>query len=258
MNKTVGDLLVTKNIQLNHDNFLLELQSDKQLENLLPGQFVNVLVNDSATTFLRRPISIHEVDYSSNSFTLLIKAVGDGTNKLVQSKAGDLLNVIYPLGNGFTRPQSGEKILLVGGGVGIAPMMHMARESKELGVEVHILLGARSKEDHILIEEFRLQGEVYLTTNDGSLGTEGFVTQHEVMDIKNDFNRIYCCGPNPMMHAVARKAKELNVDCEVSLENMMACGFGVCLCCVSKTNEGNKCVCTDGPVFNINDLEWQI
>lgn len=258
MKKTVSELTVTKNIRLNHDNFLLDLQSISPLSDINPGQFVNVMVKDSQTTFLRRPLSVHDVDYSTNSFSLLVKTVGDGTYKLVEAKEGDKIDVVFPLGNGFSKPKSGEKILLIGGGVGIAPMMQMGRESNELGAQVHILLGARSKKDHILIEEFEKHGKVHLTSNDGSLGVEGFVTDHPIFSRSEGFDRIYCCGPDPMMHAVAKKAKSLLIDCEVSLENMMACGFGVCLCCVTKTNEGNKCICTEGPVFNINDLEWQI
>ncbi|MFA9391359.1 MAG: dihydroorotate dehydrogenase electron transfer subunit [Prolixibacteraceae bacterium] len=258
MKKTVCDLVITQNIQLNHDNYLLELQSANPIEAIVPGQFVNVLVKDSPNTFLRRPFSIHEVDYSTNSITILVKTVGNGTKQLVREKVGHTLDVVFPLGNGFTKPNPGEKILLIGGGVGIAPMMHLGREAKESGAEVHILLGARSKKDHVLLAEFEVFGPTYLTTNDGSLGINGFVTDHPVFSANQNFDRIYCCGPDPMMHAVAKKAKSLNIDCEVSLENMMACGFGVCLCCVTKTNEGNKCVCTDGPVFNINDLQWQI
>lgn len=258
MQKTVGELMVLSNKQLNHDNYIIEIESNTKLNAINPGQFVNVLVKDAPNTFLRRPFSIHDVDYSNNSFSILVKTVGEGTRKLVQVKKGEYLDMIYPLGNGFSRPKSGEKILLIGGGVGIAPMMQMARESKELGAEVHILLGARSFNDHILLAEYAQFGDLYLTTNDGSLGTKGFVIDHQVLDGSIDFDRIYCCGPDPMMHAVAKKAKQLNIDCEVSLENMMACGYGVCLCCVTPTTEGHKCVCTDGPVFNINDLKWQI
>ncbi|HKM93937.1 MAG TPA: dihydroorotate dehydrogenase electron transfer subunit [Prolixibacteraceae bacterium] len=258
MHKTVCELLVTKNIQLNHDNYLITLQSSVRLENIIPGQFVNVLVNNAESTFLRRPFSIHDVDYINNSFSILVKVIGNGTRKLAEAKTGDLLDVIFPLGNGFSRPKHGERVLLIGGGVGIAPMMHKARESKLMGADVHILLGARTHKDHILIEEFSEFGKVYLTTDDGSMGTKGFVVNHEILNEKGGFDQIYCCGPDPMMHAVAKKALELGIECEVSLENMMACGFGVCLCCVTKTSEGHKCVCTDGPVFNIKDLQWQI
>lgn len=258
MSKKVSDLLITKNSQLNHDNYLLELQAEEKLDQIIPGQFVNVLVKNSASTFLRRPFSIHNVDYTTNSFSILVKTVGEGTNHLVLEKVGDKLDVVFPLGNGFSLPKKHEKVLLIGGGVGIAPMMHLGKESVELGAEVHILLGARSEKDHILLKEFENVGKIYLTTNDGSLGVHGFVTDHPVFSESEKFDRIYCCGPDPMMHAVARKANELSIDCEVSLENMMACGYGVCLCCVTKTTEGNKCVCTDGPVFNIKDLQWQI
>jgi dihydroorotate dehydrogenase electron transfer subunit len=134
-------------------------------------------------------------------------------------------------------------------------MVQLAKESKKIGADVHILLGARSKHDHVLLDVFEKFGKVYLTTNDGSLGTAGFVTDHPVLR-SSLVQRIYCCGPDPMMHAVARIASEQDIYCEVSLENTMACGFGVCLCCVTKTSNGNKCVCTEGPVFNIKDLKW--
>lgn len=258
MNKKVSELLLTNISQLNHDNFLLDLQTNEPLGHIEPGQFVNVLVKDEQSTFLRRPFSIHEVDYGSNSFSILVKTVGKGTYKLVQAKVGDKIDVVFPLGKGFSIPAEREKVLLIGGGVGIAPMMHLGREAKAAGAEVHILLGARSDKDQILLDEFKMHGTIHITTNDGSMGVKGFVTDHPVFDKNEGFDRIYCCGPDPMMHAVAKKAKNLAIDCEVSLENMMACGYGVCLCCVTKTNEGNKCVCTEGPVFNINDLQWQI
>jgi len=258
MKKEVSNLLVASNITLNHDNYLIEFKSDSSIEEIIPGQFVNVKVNKSPGTFLRRPFSVHDTNPSDHSFSILVKTIGEGTKALSRVKEGESLDVVYPLGNGFKLPSKGEKILLIGGGVGIAPMMHLARTSQELGADVHILLGARTIHDHILIDEFKRYGTVHLTTDDGSVGTKGFVTSHQIMDGTIRFNRYQCCGPDPMMQAVARKAKQNATECEVSLENMMACGFGVCLCCVTKTNEGNKCVCTDGPVFNINDLEWQI
>ena len=257
MKKQVCDLTVINNTRLNHDNYLIELKPSIKLENIQPGQFVNIQVKDSPTTFLRRPFSIHDVNYYNNTFAILVKTVGDGTFKLSKIEKNETLDVVFPLGNGFSEPSKGEKILLIGGGVGIAPMMHMARESKNIGVEVHILLGARSESDHILVNEFSQFGQVHLTTDDGTLGTHGFVTDHEVMSNKWKFDRFYCCGPDPMMHAVAKRAKALNTECEVSLENMMACGFGVCLCCVTKTkSEGHVCVCSEGPVFNVERLDW--
>ncbi len=258
MNKRVSDLEILQNKKLNYNNNLLVLKYEQQLEIINPGQFVNILVEDSPSTFLRRPFSIHDVNYSLNSISILVKEVGKGTSKIANMKPGEVLNTVFPLGNGFTLPAAGERVLLVGGGVGIAPMLHLAKESTKAKAEVHVLLGARSSKDHILIDEFEKNGELYITTDDGTLGEKGFVVQHGIFNDPKGFNRIYCCGPELMMKSVAAKAISMKIDCEVSLENLMACGFGVCLCCVTKTNDGNKCVCTEGPVFNVNELQWQI
>ena len=128
---------------------------------------------------------------------------------------------------------------------------------KELGIEPTFLLGARTAKDLLLMEEFRRYGRVFVTTEDGSEGEKGFVTQHSLLQ-KETFDLIQSCGPTPMMKAVARYACQVDVECEVSLENMMACGLGACLCCVEKTVGGNLCVCKDGPVFNVKRLLWQL
>jgi len=161
------------------------------------------------------------------------------------------------LGKGFTYPHKNDKILLIGGGSGVAPMLFLAKESGLNKDNVSLLLGARKKDDHINVEEYKRYGNLYFTTEDGTMGEQGFVTQHTVFQNNlKSFDKIYACGPDAMMKAVAREAKKSNVFCEVSLENLMACGFGVCLCCIEPTVKGNLCVCTEGPVFNINDLKW--
>jgi len=256
MNKKVSEFIVLDNTKLNYNNFLIVLQSIQNVEDIKPGQFLNVLIPNSPSTFLRRPFSIYDVNYKDNTISILVKILGKGSKNLVNIKKGDLLNIIFPLGNGFSNPSKDQKVLLVGGGVGIAPLMFMAKESSKNGIDLHILLGARSEQDHILIKEFSQYGQVYITSDDGSLGTSGLVTDHEIFNSIREFERIYCCGPDPMMHAVARLAKSMNIECEVSLENLMACGFGVCLCCVTKTTDGNKCICSEGPVFNIHNLQW--
>lgn len=255
MNKTIQELLVIKNDQLNDETYRIVVQANTSIETIVPGQFVNIAIPDSTKTFLRRPISIHDVDPSQNSISLLIKAVGDGTKKLVQAPIGSTINTIFPLGKGFSAPKKDEKILLVGGGVGIAPLLYMAKKYNDIA-KTDILLGAKTKKEHILLDEFSQYGNLHITTDDGSLGTKGFVVEHAIFD--QQFDRIYCCGPEPMMRSVAKKASKNAIDCEVSLENKMACGFGVCLCCVTKTTDGNKCVCSEGPVFNTKDLQWQI
>lgn len=144
----------------------------------------------------------------------------------------------------------------MGGGVGIAPLLQLGKKLKEEGFVPNFLLGGRSAKDLIQLEEYKKIGDVYVTTEDGSLGEKGFVTNHSVLS--QDFKKIYTCGPTPMMKAVASYAVKNGIECEVSLENKMACGLGACLCCVTETKEGHKCVCSDGPVFNVKDLSWQI
>jgi dihydroorotate dehydrogenase electron transfer subunit len=258
MGKRIENLTITEFKWLNYNTFVLALKSQTKLPDILPGQFVNVRVKGSETTFLRRPFSVHDVDFNNNTIIILIKVVGDGTRSISISKIGEELDVVFPLGNSFSFSNSLSKILLIGGGVGIAPMLFLAKEAKKMGIDVHIILGAKSASDHILLDDFKEFGNVYVTTDDGSLGEKGFVTNHPVFSKESSFDYIYCCGPELMMVAVAKLAKAIQVPCEVSLENMMACGFGVCLCCVTPTPEGNKCVCTEGPVFNTKDLSWQI
>ena len=255
--KEVRNLVVTKNEALNTTNFLIKLSSSEPLPILKPGQFVNIEINDSRDIFLRRPFSVFEVDYTLNTMSLIVKILGRGSKKLTEIRIGEILSVIFPLGKGFTCPHKNDKILLIGGGSGVAPMLFLAKESGLDKNNVSLLLGARKKGDHINVEEYKRYGNLYFTTEDGTMGEQGFVTQHTVFqnNLKN-FDKIYACGPDAMMRAVAREAKKSNVFCEVSLENLMACGFGVCLCCIEPTVKGNLCVCTEGPVFNINDLKW--
>ena len=252
------DLTVKKNEVLNNQYSLLILIAPDKLPEMLPGQFAEVRVDHSPTTFLRRPISINYIDYETNELWLLIQIVGDGTRKMYELKAGDTLNLVFPLGNGFSLPEKIDaKILLVGGGVGIAPLLFWGLYLKERGYTSNFLLGGRSKDNLLQLCEFERFGNVYTTTEDGSHGECGFVTQHSLLKASN-FDYIYTCGPTPMMKAVASYASKTKANCEVSLENTMACGFGVCLCCVTDTIEGHLCVCTEGPVFNITKLKWQI
>lgn len=258
MKKYILDLKVKEAERLGARHVLLKLTQDARLPEMLPGQFVEVLVNDSANTMLRRPISINFVDYDANELWLLVAIVGDGTRHLGTLKAGDIVNCVLPLGNGFTMPASAEdKFLLVGGGVGVAPLLYMGARIKAMGGEPLFLLGARSESELLMLDEFKKYGKVYVTTEDGSVGEKGFVTNHSLLG-NTDFTMISVCGPKPMMMAVARYAEKADVACEVSLENMMACGLGACLCCVEKTVDGNLCVCSDGPVFNIKKLLWQL
>jgi dihydroorotate dehydrogenase electron transfer subunit len=258
MRKAILDLNVKENIRLHANYVLLKLTSAERLPEMLPGQFAEIRIDGSPTTFLRRPISINFVDRENNEVWFLVQLVGDGTRQLAKVAVGDLINVVLPLGNGFTIPKNkNEKLLLVGGGVGTAPMLYFGKVLAEMGAKPVFLLGARSDKDLLQLEEFKKYGEVYTTTEDGSHGEKGFVTNHSLLG-RVKFDHIYTCGPKPMMMAVAKYAGAQNIDCEVSLENTMACGVGACLCCVENTKEGHVCVCKEGPVFNIKKLLWQI
>ena len=254
MKKYILDLTV-KSVERVHERYvLLRLTDGQPLPEMAAGQFVEVRVDGSPSTFLRRPISIHFVDKVANELWLLVACVGEGTRRLAELKAGDTLNCVLPLGNGFST--SCHKPLLVGGGVGVAPLLYLGAVLKQGGAEPTFLLGARTANDLLMLSEFEKFGRVCVTTEDGSMGEKGFVTNHSILR-EGCFDMIQCCGPTPMMKAVARYACEKGIACEVSLENLMACGVGACLCCVEKTTEGNLCVCKDGPVFNIKRLLWQ-
>ena len=253
--KEIHDFKVLERRQLGSHYFSLLLGHGGRMLPVAPGQFVEVLVEGSREVMLRRPISVHDVDEEHGTLSLLIQIVGNGTRKLAELKEGDKLNVVYPLGHGFTvpppcPPQRGgtAKVLLVGGGAGIAPLLHLSKVLKGRGVDSTILLGGRTAELIPVRDEFLPYGHLCIATDDGSLGHKGLVVEHPAFS--ESYDMIYTCGPTPMMKAVARSAAQRGIRCEVSLENMMACGVGACLCCVTDTDEGHKCVCKDGPVFD--------
>lgn len=254
MKKLVQDFEVLRKEDLNEDHFVLDVKALEPLPKIYPGQFVNVLLKNTNSAFLRRPLSIHFVDYDRNVIKLYIKKVGEGTKKLGELVEGDTLNIIFPLGNQYSIPKN-SNTLLVGGGCGVAPLLYLAKHLKDAGNKVTTVLGVRSAKDVIEIDAYEAYGEVFTTTEDGTYGEKGYPTQHSILE-KEKFDHVFTCGPEPMMKAVAAYAQKKNIFCEVSLENTMACGFGACLCCVTETKTGNKCTCTEGPVFNINDLKW--
>lgn len=252
--KEIHDFTILERRQLGSQYFSLVLGHGGRMQPVVPGQFVEVQVEGCSKVMLRRPISIHDVDEQKGTLTLLIQIVGNGTRKLAELQPGDKLNMVYPLGHGFSsdlRPHA--SALLVGGGAGIAPLLHLSKVLKTRGVESTILLGGRTAELIPVRDEFEPYGRVCVATDDGTLGHKGIVTTHPVFG--EPYDMIFTCGPTPMMKAVARSAAERGIRCEVSLENMMACGVGACLCCVTDTDEGHKCVCKEGPVFDITTMK---
>lgn len=256
MKKYIKDLTVHAAERPAKGYTLLKLRAAESdtLPPMEPGQFVEVRAGSASDTGLRRPISINFVTADNSELWLLIHEIGARTRALGKLRKGDTLNCILPLGNGFRIHAEGARVLLVGGGVGTAPLLYYGRRLREAGCRPTFLLGGRTAEGVLQGDLFARYGDVYLTTEDGSAGERGFVTDHSLW--KGHFDAVATCGPKPMMQAVARKAREKGLPCEASLENMMACGLGACLCCVEKTKTGNLCVCQSGPVFNTQDLQW--
>ena len=169
---------------------------------------------------------------------------------------GDIVNLMLPLGNGFAHiDASDHHPLLVGGGVGIAPMLYLGKcMSLQHAIRPTFLVGARSAADVLQLQSLQQWGDVFVTTEDGTMGEKGLVTASTAWN--QEWTSVYCCGPAPMMKAIAQMCHRAGLRCKVSLENMMACGLGACLCCVEKTVKGNVCVCTEGPVFDTTELTW--
>ena len=223
----------------------------KPLPPMQPGQFVEVAV-DKANVLLNRPFSIF--NYTPECLELLVKPLGRASEALASYVPGDTLRVIAPLGNGFTLPESGKKVLLIGGGVGIAPLYYLARALNERGIRPGLIYGERTAPDEKLADRLAEVADLAICTDDGTAGFHGLVTAHPLMNTQ--FDELCVCGPAVMMKAVAEIAPNRGWNTQVSLENKMACGLGACLCCVEDTRTGNRCVCSDGPVFNINELKW--
>ena len=252
--KEIHDFTIIGRQQLGDQYFRLVIEHGGQMLPVAPGQFVEVLVEGSREVMLRRPISVHDVDAARGTLSLLVQIVGHGTRRLAELKEGDRLNLVYPLGHGFTTDLTPRtSALLVGGGAGIAPLLCLAKCLKAKEVQCTVLLGGRTSALIPVRDEFAPYGELCIATDDGSLGHKGLVVVHPAF--AKTYDMIYTCGPTPMMKAVARSAAERGIRCEVSLENMMACGVCACLCCVTDTDQGHRCVCKEGPVFDISTMK---
>lgn len=239
---------VRSNEPLSAKTMLMVLEGDTQYLTA-PGQFVNVAVEGK---FLRRPISV--CDYDENSITLLYDIVGEGTKAMSLMKVGAELDLLTGLGNGFNAKVECQKPLLLGGGVGCAPLYNLAKVLLAKGAKPIVILGYNSKSDVVMEEEFKKLGvDTYVATVDGSHGTKGFVTNViETEHIEGDY--FYACGPMPMLRSLC---SGLACDGELSLDERMACGFGVCMCCSVETKSGAKRICKEGPVFGKEDLIWK-
>ena len=234
-------LKIEKNIQVGKDIFLMRLVGDTS-EIKKPGEFIEIKLPDY---YLRRPISV--CDYSENYVDILYKVLGFGTKDMSNYPVGMSLDVLIGLGNGFNLTD--KKPVLIGGGIGIAPMFALARKFNELNVRPTILYGASKKDDVVLIEKLKQYGEVIITTDDGSINYKGNVVSY-LKEHNVDFDKYYACGPQVMLKYLAM----YSLDGYVSLEARMGCGFGACMGCSIQTTNGPKRVCKEGPVFKASEV----
>ncbi len=210
------------------------------------GQFINIKLDGK---FLRRPISI--CDYDDKTITIIYKVVGVGTEQMCEMSAGEKLDILVGLGNGYNLDKSGDKPLLLGGGVGVPPMYNLCKKLIEQGKKVSVVLGFNTKEEVFLEEDFKALGaDVTVTTADGSYGIKGFVTD-AMKEI--DYTYFFTCGPMPMFKAIEATAVTSG---QYSFEERMGCGFGACMGCSCKTKYGNKRICKDGPVLEREEIIW--
>lgn len=240
--------------------FDMVLQTENIAKAAKAGQFVSVYSND-ASKLLPRPISLCGIDREKGTLRLVYRVTGEGTGteEFSRLKAGDTVKILGPLGNGFT-VVSGKKAFLIGGGIGVPPMLQLAKEMKASGEDIQVVMGYRNS-DTFLLEEFEEVAETFVATEDGSLGTKGNVID-AIKNEKLNADIIYTCGPTPMLRALKAYAEENNMECYISMEERMACGIGACLACVCKsrekdahTNVNNKRICKEGPVFNAKEVE---
>jgi len=244
------------------ERFRMRLEAPSIAKEARPGQFLMLKCQDDPLFMLRRPLAFHRI--MKDSFDVLYQVVGKGTEILAQRKPGETLDVIGPLGNGFTShvPRPTSHVILIAGGIAVAPLLAFAEAlPKKICSKSVVIIGACTKSHILCVDEFKKLGlRVEIATEDGTMGEKGLAT-----DALKDFLRstphalrstIFACGPKRMLKEVAKIARTNEIKCEVSLEEKMACGTGVCLGCAVKTVKGNRLVCKDGPVFNAEEIVW--
>lgn len=258
------DVRILQNEKVAGDFYRIRLESAYLAKHARPGQFIEVRCSDGSSPLLRKPFSVHRI--LKDGIELLYEVVGEGTGLLSKKKKRQFLDIIGPLGNSFTlKPAGGRQIILVAGGIGVAPLVALAENVERIAYrKKSVIIGAKSK-SHILCErDFKKLGfETLIATEDGSLGKKGLATELLKKLLSTVHHppsaAIYTCGPRGMLKEVASIARSGKIPCQVSLEEYMACGIGVCLGCPVKVNApyGYKMVCKDGPVFNAEEIVWQ-
>jgi dihydroorotate dehydrogenase electron transfer subunit len=246
---------VLSNSQVRPNIYLLGLQAPEIASKAEPGQFVMVRTGEDHDPLLRRPLAIHRVSPLSRAsqVSLLFSVVGRGTEWLARRAAGDTIDVLGPLGRGFD--VRADDLLLVAGGIGIAPLVALADAALAAGARVTLILGAPTRDDLYPTELLPSQVKLHLATEDGSAGEKGMATDL-LADLASGFDQVFACGPLAMYQAMSSHNSLKGKSVQVSLETRMGCGFGVCLGCAIETKQGMKLVCRDGPVFELEDIVW--
>ena len=243
-----GIFEIKSNIALTSTVYKMELAGDTSAITG-PGQFVNILLEGF---YLRRPISVNDcrANGAGDTLTIIYKVVGKGTEAMAKMVAGQTLDVLTGLGNGYDLSKAGDKPLLIGGGVGVPPLYMLAKQLRAAGKDVSVILGFNTKDEVFCEEDFKALGcSVTVTTVDGSYGVKGFVTGA----LPEEYSYFYTCGPEPMLKAVYRAT---TTSGQFSFEERMGCGFGACMGCSCKTVTGNKRICKEGPVLVKEDIIW--
>ena len=253
------DVEVVKNVRISVDHYHLTLRDDGRFSGqATPGQFVNVSIPRREDLLLRRPFSIAIMRPEQSALEIVYHVVGKGTRAMADLSPGDRVDLMGPFGKGFTVPE-GENCLLLGGGCGIAPLWGLAEDLHRKGNRLVALLGFQSAHRVFGEAVFKECGaEIFVTTDDGSYGLKGFASNHLEKLLERQLDRVYVCGPVPMLKAVFPMIRKTRVKGEVSLEERMGCGYGVCLSCVVNVQKGGAIekqrVCSEGPVFDIDEV----
>ena len=243
--------------------FKFSVQADEIIKTAKPGNFIEIRVNDDIEPFLRRPISIHNMDRDNGILEFIFQEKGKGTRILSSRREGELIDIVGPLGFGTFKYSNYQNLAIIGGGIGVFPLYELAKCAQSENKNINTYLGFRNKDLVVLENDFRnVSNNLTITTDDGSYAQKGFAIDFLKKDIEEGkIDSIYACGPLPMLRAVKNLALEKNIPCQISLEEKMACGLGVCLGCAVQTAASSKetpeywHVCKAGPVFQAKDVE---
>ena len=257
MHKIQNKFRIASNEKLSPRFYRLCLEAPAIVKNIQPGQFIHIKVSDHLEPFFRRPFSVYR---AKKHVEIFYEPIGRGTAMLAHKKPGEWLDVLGPLGNKFSDPPAGIKqVVMIAGGIGIAPFLLLSDKLKGKKYELILLYGGRSKEHVYRMKEFKTNGcKMHITTDDGSVGLKGRVSKlYRKIDCNPKTTMIYTCGPHAMLASVKEFAEQHQLRCEASCEEVMACALGACLGCSIKTTKGYKTVCYDGPVFDIREVIFE-